>query len=58
MYGLHQYADDSEGAGFNPHWQGQFTLRDDYATLTPLIWELVNPYGRFYLDMNTGLDLP
>ena len=41
-----------------PHWQGKFTSRDDYAALTPLIWKLVNPYGRFYLDMNTGLDLP
>jgi len=24
----------------------------DYAALTPLIWEHVNPYGRFDLDMN------
>ena len=30
----------------------------DYAALTPLIWEHVNPYGRFDLDMNTRLDLP
>jgi hypothetical protein len=27
-----------------PHWQGKFTPRD-YAALTPLIWEHVNPYG-------------
>ena len=40
-----------------PHWQGRFTPRD-YAALTPLIWEHVNPYGRFDLDMNTRLDLP
>ena len=40
-----------------PHWQGRFTLRD-YAALTPLIWEHVNPYGRFDLDMSTRLDLP
>lgn len=40
-----------------PHWQGMFTPRD-YAALTPLIWEHVNPYGRFDLDMNTRLDLP
>ena len=29
----------------------------DYAALTPLIWEHVNPYGRFDLDMNTRLAL-
>jgi len=27
-----------------PHWQGKFTPRD-YAALTPLIWEHVNPCG-------------
>ncbi|WP_223537127.1 transposase [Pseudomonas sp. GL-B-16] len=40
-----------------PHWQGRFTPRD-YAALMPLIWEHVNPYGRFDLDMNARLDLP
>lgn len=40
-----------------PHWQGKMTTRD-YAALTPLIWEHINPYGRFDLDMNTRLDLP
>ena len=36
-----------------PHWQGQVhTPR--LAALTPLIWEHVNPYGRFDLDMNTA----
>jgi TnpA family transposase len=39
-----------------PHWQGRLTLRD-YAALTPLIWEHVNPYGRFDLDMNVRLAL-
>ena len=39
-----------------PHWQGKFTPRD-YAALTPLIWEHVNPYGRFDLDMTTRLAL-
>nr|WP_242688730.1 transposase [Photorhabdus tasmaniensis] len=29
-----------------PHWEEKFTSRD-YAALTPLIWEHVNPYGRF-----------
>ncbi len=39
-----------------PHWQGRLTPRDIEA-LTPLIWEHVNPYGRFDLDMNTRLTL-
>jgi TnpA family transposase len=39
-----------------PHWQGTLTPRD-YAALTPLIWEHVNPYGRFDLDMNSRLAL-
>jgi TnpA family transposase len=39
-----------------PHWPGKLTPRD-YAALTPLIWEHVNPYGRFDLDMNTRLTL-
>ena len=37
-----------------PHWQGKLTPRD-YAALTPLIWEHVNPYGRFDLDMSSQL---
>jgi hypothetical protein len=39
-----------------PHWRGRLTPRD-YAALTPLIWEHVNPYGRFDLDMNARLAL-
>ena len=39
-----------------PHWHGRLTPRD-YAALTPLIWEHVNPYGRFDLDMNARLAL-
>ena len=39
-----------------PHWQTTFTPRD-YAALTPLIWDHVNPYGRFDLDMSTRLAL-
>jgi hypothetical protein len=38
-----------------PYWQGRLTPRD-YAALTPLIWEHVNPYGRFDLDMSTRQD--
>jgi hypothetical protein len=29
----------------------------DLCALTPLIWEHVNPYGRFELDMSTRLPL-
>ncbi|MCC8996043.1 MAG: transposase [Nitrosomonas sp.] len=31
-----------------------YTLRD-YVALTPLIWEHINAYGRFELDMNAHL---
>ena len=34
-----------------PHWPGKLTPRD-YASLAPLIWEHVSPYGRFDLDMS------
>ena len=39
-----------------PHWAGRLTPTDLRA-VTPLIWEHVNPYGRFELDMETRLDL-
>ena len=39
-----------------PHWQGQLT-EPDLRAMTPLIWEHVNPYGRFELDMTTRLPL-
>jgi TnpA family transposase len=39
-----------------PHWTGRLTATDLRA-LTPLIWEHVNPYGRFDLDMATRLPL-
>ena len=39
-----------------PHWRGRLTPTDLRA-LTPLIWEHVNPYGRFELDMTTRLPL-
>ena len=38
------------------HWQGRLTVTDLRA-LTPLIWEHVNPYGRFDLDMSTRLPI-
>lgn len=37
-------------------WTDKLTPRDLRA-LTPLIWEHVNPYGRFELDMNARLPL-
>src|SRR5208337_2681681 len=39
-----------------PHWAGRLTP-PDLRAVTPLIWEPVNPYGRFELDMETRLDL-
>lgn len=39
-----------------PHWIDRLTTRD-LAALTPLIWEHVNPYGRFDLDMNARIPL-
>jgi TnpA family transposase len=39
-----------------PHWERKLTPRD-LSALTPLIWEHVNPYGRFELDMNARLPL-
>jgi hypothetical protein len=35
-------------------WIGKLTARDLHA-LTPLIWERVNPYGRFELDMDSRI---
>jgi hypothetical protein len=39
-----------------PQWSGRLTARDLRA-LTPLIWEHVNPYGRFELDMDARLPI-
>jgi TnpA family transposase len=39
-----------------PQWTGKLAARD-FNALTPLIWEHVNPYGRFDLDMNARLPL-
>ena len=39
-----------------PHWEGRLTPVDLRA-ITPLIWEHVNPYGRFELDMEARLAL-
>jgi Tn3 transposase DDE domain len=37
-----------------PHWMQKLDPRD-LPVVTPLIWERVNPYGRFELDMNARL---
>jgi TnpA family transposase len=37
-------------------WSGRLTARDIRA-MTPLIWEHVNPYGRFELDMEARLPI-
>ena len=39
-----------------PHWKDRLTAVDRRA-ITPLIWENVNPYGRFDLDMDTRIAL-
>ena len=54
LHGLRQYADDPETVG--PAALARAVHRD-YAALTPSIWEHVNPYGRFDLDMTTRLAL-
>jgi hypothetical protein len=39
-----------------PQWSARLTARDSRA-LTPLIWEHVNHYGRFELDMEARLHI-
>jgi hypothetical protein len=39
-----------------PTWIKRMT-QDDLRALTPLIWEHVNPYGIFQLDMKQRLQL-
>ena len=39
-----------------PEWQDRLEL-EDLRALTPLIYAHVNPYGRFYLDMDERLPL-
>jgi TnpA family transposase len=40
----------------HPDWRQKLEPRD-LSALTPLIWEHVNPYGRFELDMNARIPL-
>jgi TnpA family transposase len=39
-----------------PHWANRLT-KLDFRAITPLIWEHINPYGRYELDMNSRLAL-
>ena len=39
-----------------PHWKDRLTAVDRRAIM-PLIWENVNPYGRFELDIDTRIAL-
>jgi hypothetical protein len=39
-----------------PDWQNRLQA-EDLRALTPLIYAHVNPYGRFYLDMDERLPL-
>jgi TnpA family transposase len=39
-----------------PHWRDGLT-REDLRALTPLIWEHVNPYGTYQLDLDVRLAL-
>jgi hypothetical protein len=50
-----QHADDSEGPGAAALARTADTTRLRHAD--PLIWEHVNPYGRFDPDMNARLAL-
>jgi TnpA family transposase len=38
------------------HWSDRLTPRDQHA-ITPLIWDHVNPYGRFELDMDSRIPI-
>lgn len=38
------------------HWRNRMTA-EDWRGLTPLIYQHVNPYGLFRLDMTTRLNL-
>ncbi len=35
-------------------WEARMTPTD-FRAITPLVWEHINPYGRFELDMETRL---
>jgi hypothetical protein len=37
-----------------PEWEARMTPTD-FRAITPLVWEHINPYGRYELDMETRL---
>jgi hypothetical protein len=39
-----------------PRWADRLTPRDQQA-ITPLIWDHVNPYGRYELDMDSRIPI-
>ena len=39
-----------------PHWADRLTPRDQQA-ITPLIWDHVNPYGRYEIDMDSRIPI-
>lgn len=39
-----------------PHWTDRLMPRDQQA-ITPLIWDHVNPYGRYELDMDSRIPI-
>jgi hypothetical protein len=44
------------GWGHAPRWADRLTPRDQQA-ITPLIWDHVNPYGRYELDMDSRIPI-
>ncbi|MCW2913627.1 MAG: putative transposase [Actinomycetia bacterium] len=40
----------------DPVWAAKLT-EEDRRGLSPLFWIYINPYGRFFLDMDARLDL-
>jgi hypothetical protein len=55
LHGLHKYA-HAPTVLAQPKWANKLTPRD-LAAPSPPIWDHVNPYGRFELDMNNRLPL-
>ncbi len=37
-----------------PEWEMRMTP-NDFRAITPLVWEHINPYGRYELDMESRL---
>src|SRR3569833_3090569 len=48
---------ENSAAPYAPSEWAERLTPEDRRGLSPLFWTHINPYGRFYLDMNTRLDL-